>query len=207
MEEPHAQALLLRWFAGFFARELEGTQIAGLSDGQADALIDGLRYFLGESAAIAALSTALSRLTSSAQIEKGLAGDYAILFLLPGPDSAPPFASCYASPGLLFGPSHHAMQRRLARARLTLEGDGRQPADHVSVMLEYLAHSLTNPAATEDPASFIQSALMPWVPDFARRIRRSQAGRQLYAPVAALLSEFLGAIVLASRSVVRTTHL
>ena len=191
MEDTGAQAELCRWFATLFARELTGAQLAALQRNHAAPLIDALWYFLGDSAEVKVLSEAIARLALEDRIESRLATDYAALFLMPGRQTAPPFASCYAAPGLLFGPAHQDMQERLSRSGLAPQGPDRLPADHIAIMLEYLAACHERRAGADDPEDFIVQAFRPWITDFTARTNSSPAGRRLYGPVAKALAAFL----------------
>lgn len=191
MENAEAQAQLCRWFAGLLARELSRPQLVALQRGEGRALIDVLQIFMDDRVEVRALSNALAALGIEASTETRLATDHAALFLMPGAGSAPPFASCYTEPGLLFGRPHHEMQRRLEQGGLAVDGAERMPADHIAIMLDYLAYCFQRHPGVEDPDLFVASALAPWMPRFAHKVSVSAAGHSLYAPAVNAMCAFL----------------
>lgn len=108
----------------------------------------------------------------------------ALFIARPGGVVAPPYQSCYQTPGLLMGPPAREMARRLEEAGLSLARAG-EPPDHLAAELEYLAHLLSDPRTSAEGLTFARDQLRPWLAELAGRLATAP-GCPFYALAAAL---------------------
>lgn len=187
MEEPAPQ--LFRLLSGIFFRELSEQEIALYRSGAAEPLLAAAGTSMETQQAAAGFRTAIASWEEHPGLLRALAAEYARLFLLFGRDTAPPYASYYLETGgQLAGAAHDRMQQRLAAAGMAMpEGSG-EPADHLSVMLEYLSELYGQGAGREPPAAFIRAELLPWTGLFAAAVQRAAPLDGFY-PAAARLAD------------------
>lgn len=92
---------------------------------------------------------------------------------------APPYQSVYESKeGLLMGPAALEMERRLAQLNLARGERLTEPADHLSIELEYLVRLLEKGWTEDQPelirqaVAFAKEVMVPWVTQFNARLGR-----------------------------------
>ncbi len=123
-----------------------------------------------------------------------LASAYSYLFLgAGGPRSAPPYESVYTS-GSFFQNATRQNQDILERHELGIRPDVHEPADHIAVQLEMIAHlandqeilAAAGKCVDEEKAEqkeFIETHLLNWVPAFCQDCTDRDSGG-FYAGVA-----------------------
>ena len=193
-------AAVCRWLSWSLARELDADALQVYDSGGADPLFTYLARHRGLAAPLGRLEQAITAWSDLADPKLELAADFATLFLGSGDAGAPPYASCYTPPGQLFGAPHDRMLRRLKVAELAAPMLPGEPADHLALMLDYLAHCFAahklTPAASlpfEEPTEFIQSELLTWLPAFQERAERVQVASDTHMALIALTIEALSA--------------
>lgn len=180
---PNEDALC-RWFSTIFAREQSPEAVQAYLAGAAEPFLSVLELQGVAPAMISGFRTAISRVGMCPDSPRALALAYTALFITPGREAAPPYASLYQDKGLLFGPAHQRMQQRLARSGLAVVETAREPADHIAVMLEYLAHCTDDSRASR---AIIGNDLLPWLSRFADRIAEHEQAPGFYTAAARLL--------------------
>ncbi len=188
----HPKAQLFRLLAGIFFRELTDREIALYREAAAEPLLAAAGSGRAAQQAVADFRFAIANWEQHAGLKRALAADYARLFLLPGRSAAPPYASAYLEEGgQLAGAAHDRMTVRLTGAGMALSDGSREPADHLSVMLEYLAELYGQEAPVEPPEAFIAVELLPWTGRFAAAASRVSPHDCFYAAAARLCAATL----------------
>jgi len=116
-----------------------------------------------------------------------LAADYCGLFLVGTKHSASPYASLYlannlagkpATKGnepLLFGEQHQQMTQFLKQSQLQVQSEFPEPADHLAVILAYVAH-LNMHASDQEQLQFIRDNLANWLGRFVAKVAKVDTG-------------------------------
>lgn len=198
-EHWQRQALLCQWLATLMSQELDDETLAAYQAGDAASLLAWLSED-GLAAEAGALDTAINGLSLLAHPRLELAADFATLFLSDARHSAAPYASCYLSErgGFMAEPAQR-MAARLADAGVALPDDFKEPADHLAVMLDYLAGGYRQLAELNGPAQapvlaglaqFLREELCNWLPAFRHRCRHAATTSPFYPALAALITGF-----------------
>ena len=88
------------------------------------------------------------------------------------------------------------MEKRFAAKGLQLAAERHEPADHLAIQLEFCYFLLTreeNDAARQEAASFVNEALLPWVPQFCAKLRTKDS-TDFYCLTAGLLMGVLNLV-------------
>ena len=197
---------ICRWLANTLAHELDGTAIDTYSSGGARPLLAYLGHDRRLPDQVPRLEWAIEAWADLDDPRLELASDFATLFLGDGLAGAPPYASLYvgAHPRLFQEP-HERMLANLRAVDMRLDDSLKEPADHLSIMLAYLARRIDKEASRPaDPSvkstyqQFIQVELLTWLPSFAERAAGVRTTNDFYTAVIALTVAFVG--VLAARA-------
>ena len=122
------------------------------------------------------LHTLLSDVTDGDSLFQSLESDYVSLFINDrGGITAPLYASCYDSEDpRLMGEPALLMKQRFESKRLAQDDNIGEPADHLSIELEFLYFLLSQENADSDPsteaADFATEAMLPWIRSFHEKI-------------------------------------
>ena len=178
--QNQARGKVYTLLSDLFAREIDSQTLQRLTSPEAQAFFDLLAADPLLAPAVKQLRQTLDSLNSERDLLE-LAADYCSLFLVDGKQSANPYASLYLSQTeqastLLFGEQHQSMLETLAQSQLQLHKDFPEPADHIAVILAYVAHQ----ACQRDDASqlaFIAPNLNTWVAGFAQQVAKVDKGR------------------------------
>lgn len=193
---------LCNWFANLFANELTKAQLAAYQQGEAEAVFSSLEELPELAEPVAQLRNAFNGLTLLEHPQLELAADFASMFLLDGASSAPPYASVYSSgESRFYAEPEERMRERLEASQQTLAEGFREPSDHLSVMLEYLADGLeahiNNEAKEFDQGptleqiqTFVDQELLSWLPVFTARCQKVNTVASVYPALAQLLLAF-----------------
>lgn len=131
------------------------------------------------------IATLTQMTTERSRLE--LAADFCGLFLVGDKHSASPYASLYLgdqTDPTIFGEQHHQMCDFLHSSQLQLQGDFKEPADHLAVMLAYMGQlAVQTDKATQ--LSFLNHCIISWLPDFVVRVDNYDPG-QFYRALATL---------------------
>ena len=187
-----------RWLSWNFARELDDDILRVYASDGAAPIFRYLACHAPLNEPLERLQRAIADWTTLSDHKLELAADYAALFLGPGEAGAPLYASCYTPPGHLFGAAHERMLKRLQASDLAISTLSGEPADHLALMLDYLAHRLADedqPAATvtrfETAGEFMQNELLSWLPAFRQRAQQVEVVSDTHRALIALTLETL----------------
>lgn len=205
----HQRALICRWLSTLFAQELDDAQLQACLDGEAAPILE----MLAEHEPLAPLTTrftnALDALRPLQHPGPELAADFATLFLSDGPRSAPPYASLYQSQGqgqtaMFHLQAAERMEVRLKAAGHQVDEPFRGPADHLAIMLDYLATGWERIADTHEAFArremlqgleqFIRGELA-WLPRFSQRCESIDTASDFYPCVAAMVTQYRAALL------------
>ncbi|MGO2133707.1 MAG: molecular chaperone TorD [Halomonas sp.] len=198
------RALICRWLSTLLANELDDSTLQAYFDGQAKPILETLGEYESMAALITRFNNALNavRLLEHPQLE--LAADFASLFLVDGHASAPPYASLYQSQGegqtaMFYRPVVERMEVRLKAAGYQVDDQFKEPADHLAIMLDYLATGWERIANTQE--SFAQNEMLQgleqfvrselaWLPRFERRAEGIETVCDLYPCIVAMVTQY-----------------
>ena len=190
------QALLCQWFATLLAAELDEAGVLAYMNGEATPLLADLEGIPELAQPVQQLSQAISTLGLFEQPRLELAADFASLFLSDARHCPAPYASLYLDAGRFVGPSYQRMQARLAAAGMAVSEQLKEPADHISIMLDYLAAqyrqlaSQPTPAAEAEVAKFVHEDLASWLPTWANRGKNVDTASAFYPALLALIAAY-----------------
>lgn len=196
MDEPVAigDVDLCRWFATIFARELPGQAVEAYRAGAAAPFLDAVAARGDVASERAAFEAAIAAWSGLTDPTRQMETEFASLFLLPGKDAPQPYASYYEEQ-TLYGAAHDRMRARLAAEGLTVATAENGPADHLSVMLEYLAHLLETDGSGDRIRAFVEEELLPLVEAMSGRLERQRRSGPFYPAAAGVLAGYLKALV------------
>jgi len=196
-----SESLLCGWLATLLSAELDEATLARYRRGEARPLLNLLRDEHGLVDEVARVDRALSKLVMFTTPQLELAADFAELFLADARSGAPPYASLYADEaGCFHGAPAERMEARLAQAGYVVRRDVGEPADHLAIMLDYLARRLLNLSEAKggegealrlDTRAFLTEELCPWLPRFVARSAAPTTASDLYPAVLALTVAYL----------------
>lgn len=184
---------LCRWFATILARELPAQAIEAYLAGAAAPFLDALAARCDIGPERTTLEAAIAGWPGLGDPAREMATEFASLFLLPGKAAPSPFAS-YFEEGTLYGAAHDRMRARLSAAGLAVAATDNGPADHVSIMLEYLAHLFETGAPGDQKRAFVKDEVQPLVTRMSARLQPQDAGDAFYPSALRLLGRYLHAI-------------
>ena len=102
--------------------------------------------------------------------ESAIVWEYRRLFVGPGHKAAPPWGSVYTDKdGVMFGGTWVALREWMRANGLAVEGEGREPEDHIGLMLELMAWIADN--RPELLGDYLALHLLPWAGHFADGMR------------------------------------
>lgn len=154
-----------------------------------------------------------------------LAADFASLFLTDTRAGAPPYASLYTElSGQFSGQALSRMQERLLQIGYAVKNELAEPADHLAVILDYLAARCAmlgalNPGEISADAAaeaetlaaaqvlevagelplFLEQELLSWMPQFTARCQQVSVVSDFYPALAALTEAYLHRLPLSIR--------
>lgn len=204
-EHDWRSASLCRWLASLFAAELNEQQLLAYQRGDAETLLSCFAEYSGLESLVARFRNALPGLLILEHPRLELAADFAGLFLLDGHLGAPPYASLYGAQKQFYQSAQERMQACLSVSGFAVAQVFSEPADHLSIMLEYLAEQLLDLSQLVDALeyreqreviqNFVRAELLTWLPEFAQRCQQTSTVSDFYAALAELLSGFCLALV------------
>ncbi|MCL1137786.1 molecular chaperone TorD [Shewanella pneumatophori] len=176
------RSTIYQLLSSLFAREIDHKTLHDLTSEQAQQFWAQLSSESEFKADVNTLVAELARLkTDKALLE--LAADYCGLFLVGTKHSASPYASLYltdkpAKKGdepLLFGEQHQQMTQFLKQSQLQVQSEFPEPADHLAVILAYVAHLCTHSTEAEQH-DFIKANLANWLNNFVAKVTEVDTG-------------------------------
>ena len=188
------QALLCQWFSTLLANELDEQQLHSYIAGEATPLLEALAELPELAGAVAQLRQAIITLPLLEHPGLELAADFAGLFLSDARHSPAPYASLYMEGERFNGPPTARMQQRLADAGYNIDAGFQEPADHLAIMLDYLAERYRRLALEPTPeaearlAQFVREDLASWLPELAIRAKKVDTASQFYPALLTLMA-------------------
>ncbi|ENM5751884.1 molecular chaperone TorD [Vibrio mimicus] len=188
------------WLSSLFIKELSEQDITHYHSAEIRTFLSGLADEESLADDVRSLIDALNRLQDRQDAQLELAADFCDLFLKSDRDSALPYASVYTDKGLLNGKPAQQMRELLAAHEVKVDQNLNEPADHLAIQLDFLAHLVisTNQleqnsevnAALQVQFDFISQHLLTWLPVFVERCTQFDTFG-LYAAVARLALAFV----------------
>ncbi|HGH6027015.1 TPA: molecular chaperone TorD [Vibrio mimicus] len=188
------------WLSSLFIKELSEQDITHYHSAEIRTFLSGLADEESLADDVRSLIDALNRLQDRQDAQLELAADFCDLFLKSDRDSALPYASVYTDKGLLNGKPAQQMRELLAAYEVKVDQNLNEPADHLAIQLDFLAHLVisTNQleqnsevnAALQVQSDFISQHLLTWLPVFVERCTQFDTFG-LYAAVARLALAFV----------------
>ena len=177
-----ARSTIYQLLSSLFAKEIDHKTLHELTSTQAQAFWSQLAAEPSFKADVEVLVAELAKLnTDKALLE--LAADYCGLFLVGTKHSASPYASLYltdkpAAKGdelLLFGEQHQQMTQFLKQSQLQVQSEFPEPADHLAVILAYVAH-INMHRSNQEQLEFISKNLANWLATFVAKVVKVDTG-------------------------------
>nr|WP_158162529.1 molecular chaperone TorD [Vibrio mimicus] len=188
------------WLSSLFIKELSEQDITHYHSAEIRTFLSGLADEESLADDVRSLIDALNRLQDRQDAQLELAADFCDLFLKSDRDSALPYASVYTDKGLLNGKPAQQMRELLAAHEVKVDQNLNEPADHLAIQLDFLAHLVisTNQleqnsevnAALQVQSDFISQHILTWLPVFVERCTQFDTFG-LYAAVARLALAFV----------------
>lgn len=193
-----SESLLCRWLSTLLGAELDEPTLARYRQGEAAPLLGYLREAHGLGDEAGRIEAALSRLVMFTTPHLELAADFAELFLGDARSGVPPYASLYVDEqGGFHGATTERMEARLSRAGYAVRWDVGEPADHLAVMLDYLAtrcmalaEGTGHEALRADTRRFLDEELCCWLPRLVACSARAKTASDLYPALLALTAAY-----------------
>ncbi|MFD1008041.1 MULTISPECIES: molecular chaperone TorD [Oceanisphaera] len=190
------QALLCQWFSTLLAAELDAQTLQAYMAGDATPLLEELALLPELADSVQQLQQAISHWSLLEQPRLELAADFAGLFLSDARHSPAPYASLYLDDGRFNGPTAQRMQLRLIDAGYSVDEQFKEPADHVAIMLDYLAERYRRlaldptPEAETSVAKFVSEDISSWLHEWAQRATRVDTASQFYPALLTLVAAY-----------------
>lgn len=193
-------SVLCRWLATLFGAEISEAVLGQYRQGDAAPMLAILAGEPGLEAEVERLEASLAGLVMFPMPHLELAADFAELFLVDALSGAAPYASLHTGGARVFhGEPAARMARRLGEAGVAIKRDFSEPADHLAVMLDYLAHGCealgnleggVRSEACREIQRYLDEELCNWLPTFATRCRRVSTASDFYPALAALTAGY-----------------
>jgi len=201
-ETAEKRASLYWWLSTLFTSELSQKQIEAYAQPEAEAHMQSLTEDPALGRGAIRLQSAIAVLLSMKEPWLELAADFTQLFLTDARSGVPPYASIYLSDnGLLFHKPHEQMLAILEAGGLAIEGEFKEPADHLAVQLDYLGNLIMKTVQAEkvgeakrlirDQMIFLDEHMLNWVPTFSQRCQQLSTTTDFYQACSELLLAFL----------------
>lgn len=176
------RSTIYQLLSSLFAKEIDHKILHDLTSEQAKQFWAQLGSEAEFKTDVDTLVAELAKLNSDKALLE-LAADYCGLFLVGTKHSASPYASLYldnksAKKGdepLLFGEQHQQMTQFLKQSQLQVQSEFPEPADHLAVILAYVAHLCIHSNEAEQ-LSFIEANLANWLNNFVAKVTEVDSG-------------------------------
>ncbi|QQX79328.1 molecular chaperone TorD [Shewanella sp. KX20019] len=178
-----ARSTVYQLLSSLFAKEIDHKTLHELTSTQAQAFWSQLAAESDFKADVDVLVAEFAKLNNDKALLE-LAADYCGLFLVGTKHSASPYASLYltdkpATKGnepLLFGEQHQQMTQFLKQSQLQVQSEFPEPADHLAVILAYVAHTNTR-TNNQQQLQFIRDNLANWLATFVAKVAKVDTGK------------------------------
>ncbi|ACJ30662.1 Cytoplasmic chaperone TorD [Shewanella piezotolerans WP3] len=178
-----ARSTIYQLLSSLFAKEVDHKTLHELTSTQAQAFWSQLAEEPNFKADVDVLVAELAKLNSDKALLE-LAADYCGLFLVGTNNSASPYASLYLTDTpvakgdepLLFGEQHQQMTQFLKQSQLQVQSEFPEPADHLAVILAYVAH-IAMYTSNQQQLEFIRDNLTNWLATFVAKVAKVDTGK------------------------------
>lgn len=191
------RAVIYQWFSTWFALEQTQTQLDCYHTEELNSLYK-LFDDIGLSSECARFQRAMAVLLKDPDAILELSSDFAQHFLLDDKVSALPYASFYLEDGKLYGDVETKMRAFLDENKLTVSTEFKEPADHLAVYLELMAHWIQkdkdfaeHSRINAEQALFLTNGLLSWLPDFVKASQKQKLKYDVYPALSNLLLAFV----------------
>lgn len=189
------------WLSSLYIQELTDQDLKHYHSAEIRTFLSGLGENSELKPSIERLIDALNRLIDRQDAQLELAADFCDLFLKSDRDCALPYASIYiGQSGLLNDTPAQEMESLLAKHQVKTGTKLNEPADHLAIELDFLAHRIicSNELEQEqqleealiEQEGFIQQHLLTWTPQFAKKCQQLDKFG-FYAAIASFTVAFL----------------
>lgn len=191
------RAVIYQWFSTWFTLEQTQTQLDCYHTEELNSLyklFDGI----GLVSECARFQRAMAALLNDPDATLELSADFAQHFLLDDKVSALPYASFYLEDGKLYGDVETKMREFLSENKLSVSADFKEPADHLAVYLELMAHWIQNDKdfseysqINAEQVLFLTNGLLSWLPGFVGASQKQKLKYDVYPALSQLLLAFI----------------
>ena len=177
-----ARSTIYQLLSSLFAKEIDHKTLHELTSTQAQAFWSQLAAEPSFKADVDVIVAEFAKLSSDKALLE-LAADYCGLFLVGTKHSASPYASLYLTDKpvakgdepLLFGEQHQQMTQFLKQSQLQVQSEFPEPADHLAVILAYVAH-INMHSSNQEQLKFIRDNLANWLATFVAKVAKVDTG-------------------------------
>jgi len=189
-----------RWLSSLFMRELTREQLDSYRTGENSRLPETVAVITGPKASLNKIESELKK-THTEDSVLDLASEYGRLFLgAGGPLAVPPYESFFTSESnTTHQQAETEVSKLMAEYGIGVNSTFTEPADHVAVLLEFMAFLSTSQQDNEDmkvafarSKSFLETHLLNWIPDFASTCAKVEP-EGFYSAAAGLTADFIAA--------------
>jgi len=191
------RAVVYQWFSTWFALEQTQAQLDCYYTDKLNGLYELFKQ-IGLTSECARFQRAMAVLLKDPDATLELSSDFAQHFLLDDKVSALPYASFYLEDGKLYGDVETKMRAFLDENRLTVSTEFKEPADHLAVYLELMAHWVQKDKdfseyirINAEQALFLANGLLSWLPDFVEASEKQKLKYDVYPALSDLLLAFI----------------
>lgn len=188
---------IYQWFSTWFALEQTQVQLDCYHSEELNGLYE-LFDDLGLSSECARFQESIAVLLQDQDVVLELSADFAQHFLLDDKVSALPYASFYLEDGKLYGDVETKMREFLSDNQLSVSADFKEPADHLAVYLELMAHWIQKDKnfaeysrINAEQVLFLNNGLLSWLPNFVEASQKQKLQYDVYPALSQLLLAFV----------------
>lgn len=189
------------WLSSLFAKELTDENIDQYHSAEIRSFLAGLGENESLTGPVNKMVDALNRLMDREDAQSELSADFCDLFLKSDKHGALPYASMYiGKSGLLNDEPAKEMAELMMKNGVAIDKELNEPADHIAIELDFLGNLIIRSnerdqeesleAALSEQAQFIQTYILSWTPQFAKKCQQADEFG-FYAAASALLVAFL----------------
>lgn len=191
------RAAIYQWFSTWFALEQTQVQLDCYHSEELNGLYE-LFDDIGLSSECARFQESIAVLLQDQDAVLELSADFAQHFLLDDKVSALPYASFYLEDGKLYGDVETKMREFLSENQLSVSTDFKEPADHLAVYLELMAHWIQKDKnfaeysrINAEQVLFLNNGLLSWLPNFVEVSQKQKLQYDVYPALSQLLLAFV----------------
>lgn len=191
------RVVIYQWFSAWFALEQTQAQLDCYCKDELNGLYELFKQ-IGLVSECDRFQEAMAVLLKDPDATLELSADFAQHFLLDDKVSALPYASFYLEDGKLYGDVETKMRAFLAENKLTVSTEFKEPADHLALYLELMAHWIQkdkdfaeHSQINAEQALFLTNGLLSWLLDFVKASQKQKLKYDVYPALSNLLLAFV----------------